>query len=35
LLSGFYDQAAFSRTFRRIEKLTPSRWRRLRLPKTL
>jgi AraC family transcriptional regulator len=29
LLSGFYDQAAFSRTFRRIEKLTPSRWRRL------
>jgi AraC-like DNA-binding protein len=28
-LSGFYDQAAFSRTFRRIEKLTPSRWTRL------
>jgi AraC family transcriptional regulator len=27
LLSGFCDQAAFSRTFRRIEKMTPSRWR--------
>jgi AraC family transcriptional regulator len=29
LLSGFCDQAAFSRTFRRIEKMTPSRWRHL------
>jgi AraC family transcriptional regulator len=28
LLSGFYDQAAFSRTFSRIEHMTPSRWRR-------
>jgi AraC family transcriptional regulator len=28
LLSGFYDQAAFSRTFSRIELVTPSRWRR-------
>jgi len=27
LLSGFYDQAAFSRTFSRIEHMTPSRWR--------
>jgi AraC-like DNA-binding protein len=29
LLSGFYDQAAFSRTFSRIEQMTPSRWRSL------
>ena len=29
LLSGFCDQAAFSRTFSRIEHMTPSRWRRL------
>jgi len=29
LLSGFCDQAAFSRTFSRIERMTPSRWRRL------
>lgn len=29
LLSGFCDQAAFSRTFSRIERITPSRWRRL------
>jgi len=29
LLSGFYDQAAFSRTFSRIEHLSPSRWRRV------
>jgi len=29
LSSGFYDQAAFSRTFSRIEHMTPSRWRRL------
>jgi AraC-like DNA-binding protein len=28
LLSGFYDQAALSRTFNRIEQLSPSRWRR-------
>jgi AraC-like DNA-binding protein len=28
-LSGFYDQAAFSRSFRRVEQLTPSLWRRL------
>ena len=26
--SGFYDQAAFSRAFSRIEHTTPSRWRR-------
>lgn len=29
LLSGFYDQAAFSRSFRRVEQLTPSLWQRL------
>jgi AraC family transcriptional regulator len=29
LLSGFYDQAAFSRTFSRIEHMIPSRWRQL------
>jgi AraC family transcriptional regulator len=29
LLSGFCDQAAFSRTFSRIEGMTPSRWRRI------
>jgi AraC family transcriptional regulator len=29
LLSGFCDQAAFSRTFSRIEHMTPSRWRRV------
>ena len=29
LLSGFCDQAAFSRTFSRNEHMTPSRWRRL------
>jgi AraC family transcriptional regulator len=28
-LSGFYDQAAFSRTFRRVEQITPSLWQRL------
>jgi AraC family transcriptional regulator len=28
LLSGFCDQAAFTRTFRRVEHITPSRWRR-------
>ncbi len=28
LLSGFCDQAAFTRTFGRIERMTPSRWRR-------
>ncbi len=28
LLSGFCDQAAFSRTFSRMEHMTPSRWRR-------
>ena len=28
-LSGFCDQAAFRRTFSRIEHMTPSRWRRL------
>ena len=28
LSAGFYDQAAFSRTFSRIEHMTPSRWRR-------
>ena len=28
-LSGFYDQAAFSRTFSRTEHMTPSCWRRL------
>ena len=26
--SGFYDQASFTRTFTRIERMTPSRWRR-------
>ena len=31
LLSGFCDQAAFSRTFSRIEHMTPSRWRRLNI----
>jgi AraC family transcriptional regulator len=29
LLSGFYDQAALSRTFSRMEHMSPSRWRRL------
>jgi transcriptional regulator GlxA family with amidase domain len=29
LLSGFCDQAAFSRTFSRIEHMTPSHCRRL------
>jgi AraC family transcriptional regulator len=29
LSSGFYDQAAFSRTFSRSEHMSPSRWRRL------
>jgi AraC family transcriptional regulator len=29
LLSGFYDQAALSRVFSRIEHMSPSRWRRL------
>jgi AraC family transcriptional regulator len=29
LSSGFYDQAAFSRTFSGIEHMTPARWRRL------
>ncbi len=29
LQSGFCDQAAFSRTFSRLEHITPSRWRRL------
>ena len=29
LMSGFCDQAAFSRTFSRIEHMTPSRWRRV------
>src|SRR6267378_4696395 len=28
LRSGFYDQASFTRTFNRIERTTPSRWRR-------
>jgi AraC family transcriptional regulator len=28
LMSGFWDQAAFSRTFSRIEHMAPSRWRR-------
>jgi AraC-like DNA-binding protein len=27
-LSGFWDQAAFTRTFSRIERMSPSRWRR-------
>jgi AraC family transcriptional regulator len=27
-LSGFCDQAAFTRTFRRVERMTPSRWRK-------
>jgi AraC family transcriptional regulator len=29
LLSGFYDHAALSRVFSRIEHMSPSRWRRL------
>jgi AraC family transcriptional regulator len=29
LLSGFCDQAAFARSFRRIERNTPSNWRRV------
>ena len=29
LASGFYDQAAFTRTFSRVEHRTPSRWRSL------
>jgi AraC family transcriptional regulator len=29
LSSGFCDQAAFTRTFSRIEHITPSRWRSL------
>jgi AraC family transcriptional regulator len=28
LLSGFCDQPAFSRTFTRVERMSPSRWRR-------
>ncbi len=28
LLSGFYDQAALTRTFSRLERMSPSRWRR-------
>ncbi len=28
LQSGFYDQASFTRAFNRIERTTPSRWRR-------
>jgi transcriptional regulator GlxA family with amidase domain len=28
-LSGFCDQAAFTRTFSRIEHIAPSRWRRV------
>lgn len=28
LQSGFYDQASFTRTFNRIERMTPSSWRR-------
>jgi AraC-like DNA-binding protein len=28
-LSGFCDQAAFTRTFSRVEHMTPSRWRRV------
>jgi AraC family transcriptional regulator len=27
-LSGFCDQAAFTRTFTRVERMTPSRWRK-------
>lgn len=29
LQSGFYDQASFTRAFNRIERTTPSRWRRI------
>jgi len=28
LLAGFCDQAAFTRTFTRVERMSPSRWRR-------
>jgi AraC-like DNA-binding protein len=31
LSAGFYDQAAFTRAFRRIEHTTPARWRRSNL----
>jgi AraC family transcriptional regulator len=27
-LSGFCDQAAFTRAFRRVERMTPARWRK-------
>ena len=35
LLSGFYDQAALSRAFSRIEGISPSRWRRLNIQRSL
>ena len=34
LLAGFCDQPAFTRTFTRIERMSPSRWRRFSGPKT-
>jgi AraC-like DNA-binding protein len=34
LQSGFRDQAARSRTFTRVEHMTPSRWRRLNSNRT-
>jgi len=34
LLSGFWDQAAFTRTFSRMERMSPSRWRRANSDRT-
>jgi AraC family transcriptional regulator len=34
-LSGFCDQAAFTRAFSRIERMTPSRWRKRNNPDTV
>ena len=34
-LSGFCDQAAFTRAFRRVERMTPSRWRKSNSATTL
>ena len=32
LQSGFYDQAALTKRFRQVERVTPSRWRRINSP---
>jgi AraC family transcriptional regulator len=34
-LSGFCDQAAFTRAFSRVERMTPSRWRKRNNPDTV